>query len=100
MAHVTGVIGLARYATTIDVSGHKIVADEPPSNGGKDAGPAPYDLLLASLAACTASTLRMYADRKLWDPKSLTVDLSFIRGADKSEHVNRRIHLEGDLSEE
>jgi len=100
MAHATGVIGLAHYATSVDVSGHKIVADEPPNNGGEDAGPTPYDLLLASLAACTAITLRMYADRKQWNLKRLTVEISFIRGADKSEHVNRRLQLDGDLNEE
>ena len=53
MAHAKAVIGATHYATTIDASGHRIVADEPPGNGGTDTGPAPYDLLLASLAACT-----------------------------------------------
>jgi putative redox protein len=100
MAHATGVIGSAHYATKIDANGHKIISDEPPSNGGTDAGPAPYDLLLASLAACTAITLRMYADRKVWSLKSLTVELHVIRSADNVEHVNRTLRLEGDLSEE
>ncbi|HZG33310.1 MAG TPA: OsmC family peroxiredoxin, partial [Sphingopyxis sp.] len=61
MAHGTATIGKDRYRTDIDVGGHRLVADEPPALGGGAVGPAPYDLLLASLGACTAITLRMYA---------------------------------------
>jgi len=99
MAHATGTIGTTHYAMTIDAGGHRIVADEPKSNGGANAGPAPYDLLLAGLAACTAITLRMYADRKQWDLKSLTVDLRFVR-EDKKERIERRLRLDGDLNDE
>lgn len=97
-AHAT--IGTARYAVSIEAGGHKIVADEPPSNGGADAGPAPYDLLLMSLAACTAITLRMYADRKQWDMHTLAVHLHFTRAETGTEHIDRILHLEGDLSPE
>jgi putative redox protein len=100
MARATASIEKAHYATAIDADGHKIIADEPPSNGGADAGPAPYDLLLAALCACTAITLRMYADRKQWPLTRATVDLHFTRDADKSERIDRVLHLEGDLSEE
>ena len=100
MAHARAVIETAHYATTIDAGGHRIVADEPPSNGGADAGPAPYDLLLASLCACTAITLKMYADRKQWPMTKVTVDLHFTRDADKNERIDRVLHLEGDLTEE
>jgi putative redox protein len=99
MSRAKAVIGTVRYATTIDASGHRILADEPPSNGGADAGPAPYDLLLASLAACTAITLRMYADRKQWKLESVTVGLHFIR-EDKKERIERTLHLEGALDGE
>ena len=43
-----------------------LVMDEPASIEGKDAGPDPYTTLLASLAGCTLSTLRMYINRKGW----------------------------------
>ena len=92
-------IGTVRYAARIDANGHQILADEPKSNGGANAGPGPYDLLLAALAACTAITLRMYADRKEWDVPSIRVDLSFHREGD-AERIERKLTLEGSLSEE
>jgi putative redox protein len=100
MARATATIGTAHFATAIDAGGHHVVSDEPPSNGGADAGPAPYDLLLASLSACTAITLRMYADRKQWPLNRVTVELHFTRDADKVERIDRILHLEGDLSAE
>ena len=92
-------IGTVRYAVRIDANGHQILADEPKSNGGADAGPGPFDLLLAALAACTAITLRMYADRKEWDVPSILVDLRFHREGD-AERIERKLTLEGALSEE
>ena len=75
MAQGTARIGKDKYRTQISVGGRDIAADEPPALGGQGAGFAPYDLLLASLGACTAITLRMYADRKAWPMESVEVGL-------------------------
>ena len=75
MAQATAKIGQDQYRTTINAGGHPLVADEPERLGGANAGPAPYDLLLAALGACTAITLRMYADRKQWPMESVEVGL-------------------------
>src|SRR5215472_3085334 len=99
MAHAKARIGKAHYAVSIDANGHAITADEPKSNGGADVGPAPYDLLLAALGACTAITLRMYADRKEWDLQSLQVDLHYTRQGDQ-ERIARTLHLSGNLDDE
>ena len=56
------------YAHDVEIEGgHSLISDEPESVGGTDTGPSPTRLLAASLAACTAITVEMYADRKGWD---------------------------------
>ncbi|MCA9711334.1 MAG: OsmC family protein [Myxococcales bacterium] len=63
------------FATHIDAGGHVLRADEPRDVGGTDTGPGPYGLLLAGLGACTAMTLRLYADRKGWPLRRVDVRL-------------------------
>jgi uncharacterized OsmC-like protein/fermentation-respiration switch protein FrsA (DUF1100 family) len=57
------------------VGPHRLVADEPVAAGGEDAGPGPYDFLLAGLGACTSMTMRLYADRKSLPLDRVTVTL-------------------------
>jgi putative redox protein len=93
------------------VGPHQLLADEPKSAGGSDAGPDPYELLLSALGACTNMTLRMYADRKGWRLKEVRVVLTHSRNYDKDcvdcerptamlDRVKRRITLIGELSPE
>lgn len=72
-------IGKDHYHTDISAGGHTLVADEPEDVGGSDNGPDPYALLLASLGACKAITVRMYADRKQWPLDRLELDLTHDR---------------------
>ena len=58
--------GQGRFQAEIEVRGGAILADEPVEAGGLGSGPTPYELLSAALAACTAMTLRLYAERKGW----------------------------------
>lgn len=65
----------AGFAHTVEVEGHSVVVDEPTESGGTDRGPSPTRLLTASLAACTAITVEMYAERKGWEVGALVVEV-------------------------
>jgi putative redox protein len=97
VVHLTSVSGLAQ---TIEARTHHLTADEPASNGGTDTGPAPYELLLASLAACTSLTLRMYADRKSLQLGRIDVMAHFGRDKDGNESIQREISFGETLSDE
>lgn len=65
----------SKFNQNITVGPHRLVADEPVAAGGEDAGPGPYDFLLAGLGACTSMTMRLYADRKSLPLDRVTVTL-------------------------
>ena len=70
--------GSGSYTQQISAGHHRLVADEPRPIGD-DAGPTPYDLLLAGLGTCTSITVRMYADRKGWPLERVRVTLRHSR---------------------
>lgn len=98
MARAHAEIGLDDYRVAIRTGSHELIADEGETLGGKDAGPAPYDLLLSSLAACTAITLRMYAQRKAWPLEGVRLGLLY-RVEDGHAHIERKVTLLGDLDD-
>ena len=98
------------YGQRITAGGHQLVADEPAAIGGADSGPTPYDLLLAGLGACTAITVRMYADRKGWPLRQTTVRLRHQRIHAKDcadcetrtgqmDQIERELQFEGELTD-
>jgi len=84
----------APYRVEIDASGHALVADEARARGGGGAGPDPFALVLSGLAACTAITLRMYADRKGWSPFEISAEL-FHKAEDGRHIIERRVRVAG-----
>lgn len=99
MAHVQVVSTGASYAHRISSRKHSLMADEPASLGGQDQGMAPFDLYLASLAACTAITLRMYAEKKGWELGEFSADLSSSRDEAGKLHVHRRLTASAALTD-
>ena len=99
MKIVRTAIGVTPYEATVTAGRHTLTADEPESRGGRDAGPAPYDLLLAGLGACSAITLKMYAERKQLTLRSLEIDLSFHREGERGV-IERIVRLDADLTPE
>jgi len=99
------------FAQEIETGRHRLIADEPVEAGGADAGPSPYELLLAALGACTSMTLSMYARRKQWPLEQVTVRLRHdkIHAQDCAEcetkegmldRIEREISLAGPLDAE
>ena len=99
------------FLENVSMGRHALQVDEPVGVGGKDAGPTPYDLVLAALGACKAITVRMYAKRKQWPLEGVHVSLSHAKvhaedcancdGAlSLIDNIDVEIRLEGALSDE
>ena len=67
----------SKFTHDVSVRKHRMTADEPEDMGGEDLGPNPQELLAASLAACTAITMEMYAKRKGWNVDGLAVECDY-----------------------
>ena len=98
VTRASGVIDGAPYATTITAGRHVMVADEPAGSGGADAGASPFAYLLAGLIACTAITLRMYAERKGWAVRRIAVEATFHHIKDGA-FIDRVLTLDGDFDD-
>ncbi len=109
---VTGYLGSEdKFTMSVKAGNHVITADEPVDVGGNDFGPSPYELLSASLASCTAMTLRIYAEHKGWDLKEVYVHIErdkrhiddcidCEKPSAKIDHFVKSIEVVGDLSDE
>jgi putative redox protein len=80
------------YAHEVEVDGHHVVTDEPREAGGNDEGPSPTRLLTASLAACTATTVEMYADRKGWELGAVEVEAELV-SAEQDEPIRYAVDV-------
>ena len=99
------------FTQEMTVAGHRLVVDEPRAFGGTDTGPSPYDLLIGALGACTSMTVSLYARRKQWPLRAVTVRLRHakIHASDCAncdakvgmlDGIERDVELHGDLTVE
>ena len=99
-----------KFLTQIQTGRHSLIADEPTDVGGEDLGPSPYQFLTSALGACTAMTMRMYADRKGWEIDEIRVHLNHDKrhsddcadcesATAKIDHFDRIIEIDSQLDE-
>jgi putative redox protein len=104
-------IGNGKFQQEITSGPHRFLADEPVKVGGLDSGPGPYDLILASLGACTSMTLRLYAEHKKLPLDRVTVRLTHNKICAEDclnceikegmiDRIDRNITIEGPLDAE
>ena len=96
------------FTTTLKAGDHYLTADEPKTVNGNNFGPTPYELVASGLAACTAMTIKMYANRKEWPLEDVEVHITYKKDhaedckhqQDKGAKIDifeREIKLTGDL---
>jgi putative redox protein len=100
--NISGHIGTQKYLCTISWRNGQLIMDEPESVDGNDLGPDPYSTLLASLAGCTLSTLRMYIDRKGWVIPEINITLNATQetGNDLTTIISRNISFSTEITSE
>ncbi|WP_025764717.1 bifunctional alpha/beta hydrolase/OsmC family protein [Dyadobacter tibetensis] len=98
------------FTTNMQTAAHALLADEPASVGGDDFGPSPYDFVVAGLAACTAMTVKLYAERKKWALEEIFVYVTHDKKhkddlnegnepAGFLDHITKKLKFVGDLDE-
>lgn len=92
-----------KYTNDVKSSRHHLFVDEPIDLGSADIGPTPYEYLCAALGGCTSITMRMYADRKKWPVKNISVNVTHAKEIHgdgiKRDVFIRIISMEGDIDE-
>lgn len=83
----------------IEIGAHTLLTDVPAALGGEGSGPEPHDILAASLAACTALTVTLYARRKGLALEDVRVAIDHGQH-DGAYELRRRIAFIGDLDGE
>ncbi len=99
---ITGSIGTQKYLCTITWRNGQLIMDEPESIGGGNFGPDPFSTLLASLAGCTLSTLRMYIDRKGWSIPEIQIALNITQenSTELQTTISRKILFPSEIAAE
>jgi putative redox protein len=95
-------IGRGTRTETMMANGHTVITDQPPYQDGTNEGAAPIDLMLASLAACKASVMRTFADRKGYPMESATIFARWIKSGkrDVPDTIRCEVDIVGDLTED
>ncbi len=85
------------YLVALEAGHHALAGDEGPHEGGQDRGPAPFEFVLAGLAACTSATLRMYLQRKGWPVGAIAVTATLHADHEGNQFIRRTVAVEAPL---
>ena len=90
-----------KLAFTLKIGAHSITTDVNAASGGDDLGPSPHDLFDASLAACTALTVKMYAAHKKWPLDDVQVEVARDNSREAAGHykLTRKVRFTGALDD-
>ncbi len=97
------------FRVEVRVGRHALVVDEPERLGGTDAGPDPFDLIMAALGTCTAITIADAARGRGLPLRGVRVTVSAKTSRPASRpgdpelvlrELRRAVEIEGDLSPE
>ena len=90
------------YTHDVEIEGgHTLVMDEPTDEGGSNLGPSPTRAVGAALAACTAITCEMYAERKGWDLGAVECEVEVEQGRGSVfEEITLTLRIPAELDEE
>jgi len=99
LATARAIVTPTQYQTIITSRQHLLIADEPVDLNGGDTGMSPNELLLASLSSCTAITLQMYINRKMWTVREITVELELF-AVESGTLIKSNISVTGEITVE
>lgn len=100
MAKATVTLGSTDFEMTATMGQHKVIFDEPTSNGGQDKGPAPTEMLCSALGACTAATVKMYLNHKQWKTEGISVEVEKTTNAEGKNVFSRKVTVKGNFDAE
>ena len=79
------------FETTLGT--HHLLVDVPGTMGGRDRGPTPPELFVASLGSCVAAFVASYCERAGLDARDLTVDVDFDKAEDPTRLVGLKVRI-------